>query len=229
MTDQLTELATQRLREVINHPKWKTGGRLPPEEKLARSIGLSRSALRRALVRLREEGLIVSKRGSGNYVLPSVNNDNNAFIELGIGNLSDVENCVRFRYGLEVAMCGEAAERATDEDIEAIIAANQHLAENQVDGSLFEADFQVHLSIAKATQNPYYRAAMESLRTPMQVCYEIGRRLRDIPLNEASHRVHNEHDQLIQAIKQRNPVAAKAAMDIHLSATLNRFLGKSET
>ena len=228
MTDQLTELATQKLRELINQPKWKSGGRLPPEEKLAPSLGLSRSTLRLAIAQLRDEELIVSKRGSGNYVLPSKAKNANAFVELDIGNLADVENCVRFRYGLEVAMCGEAAERASVDDIENIINANKQLEHNQIDSSQFDADFQFHLSIAKATKNPYFVSAMESLNTSMQVCYEIGRRLRSIPLNEPSTRVHNEHEQIIKAIQQHDSDAAKAAMHTHLNATLKRFLGKTE-
>jgi len=160
--------------------------------------------------------------------LPGANQTESTFFELGIENLSDVENCVRFRYGLEVAMCGEAAERASEEDIAEIEAANQRLSESQLDGSLFEADFQVHLSIAKATKNPYYQAAMESLRAPMQVCYEIGRKLRGIPLNQVSKRVNHEHDGFIKAIKMRQPEEARKAMDMHLSATLDRFLGKKE-
>ena len=40
--------------------------RLPPEEVLAQTCGVSRPVLRMALARLREDGIITSRRGSGN-------------------------------------------------------------------------------------------------------------------------------------------------------------------
>lgn len=228
MTDQLTLFATQRLREMIDHPKWRSGGKLPPEEKLAQNLALSRSALRRALATLRNEGRIVSRRGSGNYIQANEDLSANTFPELGIGSIADAENCVRFRYGLEIAMCGEAALRASNEAIQQITQANEHLSTSLAQGSLFDADFAFHLAIARATRNPYFLAMMESLRGPMQVCYEIGRRLRHVPLGVASSRVHREHTQILNTIRNHDIEGAKSAMDAHLGETMKRFLGTSE-
>lgn len=228
MTNPLTEIASRKLRAMIDHPRWRDGGKLPPEEVLAKTLGVSRPALRHALEVFRQNGRIVSQRGSGNYVQLNEAPQTAAFVELEVKSIVDVENCVRFRYGLEVAMAGEAAERASAASIQEIQAANDYLSESIVDGSQFDADYEFHLCIAKSAQNPYYVAAMQSLRGPMQVCYEIGRNLRDVPLNEASRRVFVEHRQIIKAISARNPKAARAAMGQHLGATMNRFLGKSD-
>ncbi|MEM5503176.1 FCD domain-containing protein [Ahrensia kielensis] len=228
MNDQLTELATRKLRTMIDHPRWREGGKLPPEEALAKTLSISRPALRRALEIMRQEDRVVSQRGSGNYVRASETDAKATFLELDVSSIADVENCIRFRYGLEVAMAGEAAERATEAAISRIETANHFLSEEITEGSQFDADFEVHICIAQATQNPYYVAAMQSLRAPMQVCYEIGRSLRGVPLTDASRRVFIEHRQIIKAITSHNPKAARAAMDLHLGATMNRFLGKSD-
>lgn len=229
MTDQLTLLATQRLREMIDHPKWRSGGKLPAEEKLAQSLSLSRPSLRRALATLRNEGRIVSRRGSGNYVQESDELGANTFPELGVSSIVDAENCVRFRHGLEIAMCGEAALRASEDAIHQIAQANERLRESLAQGSLFDADFEFHLAIARATRNPYFLTMMESLRGPMQVCYEIGRRLRHVPLGTASNRVYKEHAQILNAIRSHDIERAKSAMDAHLGETMKRFLGTSDT
>lgn len=228
MPNPLTEIASRKLRAMIDHPRWREGGKLPPEEALAKTLGVSRPALRHALELLRNDGRIISQRGSGNFVQANSAPQNTTFVELDVTSIVDVENCVRFRYGLEVAMAGEAAERASPDSLSALEQANEYLSEPISDGSQFDADFEVHLCIARATQNPYYVAAMQSLRRPMQVCYEIGRNLRDVPLTEASRRVFVEHRQIINAIAAGNSKAARKAMDQHLGATMNRFLGKSD-
>lgn len=227
MNTQLIDIATRKLRTMIDHPRWRDGGKLPPEEALARTLQVSRPTLRRALEIFRQEGRIISQRGSGNYVLANEAHHRTAFIELDVNSIIDVENCVRFRYGLEIAMAGEAAERATEASIQDLQAANNFLSDNIVDGSQFNADFDFHLCIAKAARNPYFVAAMQNLRGPMQTCYEIGRNLRDVPLNEASRRVFIEHRQIVDAISARNSKAARAAMDRHLGATMDRTLGKN--
>ena len=62
-------------RSLIDYIKKKgldIGDKLPPEDKLAGVLGVSRVTLREALRQLREEGLIFSKRGSGTYISGNV-------------------------------------------------------------------------------------------------------------------------------------------------------------
>jgi Transcriptional regulators len=45
------------------------GDRLPPERKLAESLGVSRGSLRQAFHILAERGIIESRQGDGTYLL----------------------------------------------------------------------------------------------------------------------------------------------------------------
>jgi DNA-binding GntR family transcriptional regulator len=60
------------LIDYIKEKELKIGDKLPPEDRLAAVLGVSRVTLREALRQLREEGLIYSKRGSGTYVSGNV-------------------------------------------------------------------------------------------------------------------------------------------------------------
>src|SRR6201995_957041 len=56
------------LRGRITHGELRPGLRLPSERTLAQQLGVSRVTVVRALTRLRLEGLVVTRHGSGTYV-----------------------------------------------------------------------------------------------------------------------------------------------------------------
>src|ERR671921_242876 len=81
--------------------------RLPSEVELARRFGASRPVVREALARLRDDGLIVSRQGSGSYVRRRPDNAVLQFVP--VGSIADIQRCFEFRVGLE----GAAVARAT--------------------------------------------------------------------------------------------------------------------
>ena len=58
--DELYESLTSK----IERREWPEGGRLPTETVLAEQYGVSRPTVRETLARLRDDGLIASRRGS---------------------------------------------------------------------------------------------------------------------------------------------------------------------
>ena len=56
------------LREDIARGAYAPGARLPTEAELSARFGVNRHTLRRALAALAEEGLVISRRGSGVFV-----------------------------------------------------------------------------------------------------------------------------------------------------------------
>jgi DNA-binding GntR family transcriptional regulator len=74
----LAEMVYAQMLELIEEGTWTPGVRLPSEAALSRRFGISRPVVRQALARLRESGLVQSRRGSGSYIagaasdLPSV-------------------------------------------------------------------------------------------------------------------------------------------------------------
>ncbi len=61
----------EMLRAMIREPAYRQGKLLPPEEELAKRLGISRSTLRAGINRLVYEGLLVRRRGHGTTVAAS--------------------------------------------------------------------------------------------------------------------------------------------------------------
>ena len=225
MVEGLAAIAYQRLGEIINGPEWADGGRLPPEDELARVIGVSRPVLRRALALLRSEGRISSRRGSGNYIEPLPRSDVGAFSHLPIRNIRDLEHCMSFRRVVEVAIAGEAAERADASLVAAMEHANSQVSASLPHGSLFEADFEFHLALARGSRNPYLITTLEGLCRQIRISFELGRQMRNLPLTEGSKRVAGEHELILDAIRSKDAPRARDAMAAHIGGTIRRFFG----
>jgi GntR family transcriptional regulator len=60
--------AIDALTNMIETGQLKTGAQLPPEDELAKSLGISRSTLREALGHLESHGLIARRQGIGTFV-----------------------------------------------------------------------------------------------------------------------------------------------------------------
>lgn len=64
----LVDAAENSLRERLAPGRARPGDRLPPEQELAKALGVSRGTVRLALERLESNGEIVRRQGSGTFV-----------------------------------------------------------------------------------------------------------------------------------------------------------------
>ncbi|WP_138470924.1 FadR/GntR family transcriptional regulator [Poseidonocella sp. HB161398] len=225
MPDDFAAMAYRRLSEMIAGPDWAEGGRLPPEDALSRSVGVSRPVLRRALAELRAEGRITSRRGSGNFVRPRETEVPPEEGEGTVRNLGELEQCLLFRQVVEAEIAAAAALRATPADLRRLAEANERLSVSSGTGSLFEEDFAFHLELARATGNVFFERALTGIKPQVRLAYEFGRKLRTVALNETSTRVVAEHSKVLRAIRAGDAEAARAAMRDHLGAGIARLFG----
>ena len=62
----------RRLRTSIERGRWEPGEAVPSERELSADLGVSRVAVRDAILALRNDGLLVRRQGSGTFVASSV-------------------------------------------------------------------------------------------------------------------------------------------------------------
>ena len=212
----------QHIFELIVAGEFAVNTRLPSETELAHRFGASRPVVREALARLRDDGIIVSRQGSGSYVTRRPDTAVLQFVP--VGSIADIQRCFEFRVGLEGAAAALAAERRDDDDLAAIQAAFDALEACIRDGQLgADADERFHMAIAKATHNEYYVSVRTSLQPHIAVGMNLARNLTLLRTAERLRSVQDEHRAILDAIAARAPDAARTAMQSHIDNARRRM------
>jgi len=221
----MTEEVVTQVREMIKHGKLRPGDRLPSERELARQLGISRASLRPGLRFLAAIGVLISRHGSGTYIAtgpPAL--DSEPLSMLAALHGFTTEKMFEARRLVEVAVAGLAAEHATadqlrlmSEEVTETYAALDNPQEYLVH------DFGFHRAVAVASGNPILATFIEMVADILyqRRCKTIGRS-RDLKESVEMHR------KIYQAIRARNPDAARAAMSEHLILA-ERGLAAEET
>lgn len=196
--------------------------RLPSEARLSEIFEASRPVVREALARLREDGLVVSQRGSGSYVRGKP--DPTVAELLPVGSIDDVQRCFEFREGLEPVAARHAAARWEPEDMRTIEAAMEALERCVLAGELgADEDSRLHEAIADAAHNQYYSAVQRQLKPHISTGMNITRSLSLRRTNERMRQVQDEHVAIVNAIRRRDGDAAAELMQAHIQNARRRM------
>ena len=223
--EKLADMLYDAILKSILESELKEGDRLPGEEALSEKYGVSRPTVREVLARLRAGGFIVSRQGSGSYVGRPTTELSVRFPE--VESISDIQRYFEFRRGIECGAAELAARSRDDEDIARIETAYKKLNDTINAGELgLDLDFTLHLAIASASKNKYFVAMLNSIREQSLFTMGLSRDLSKSNKTERRMKVQNEHRDIIDAIIRREPEAARAAMDAHISRSVERiFIG----
>lgn len=220
--DRLYQDLARSLLDELASGRYPVGSRLPAERDLALRYEVSRPTVREAIIALEVQGLVEVRIGSGAYVkrLPG-ENDRPGF------NVTAFE-LTEARLLFEGEAAALAATQLTDEDIAEIEDLVQQIAEeNQNPHGSEIADREFHLAIARATRNVAVYNTVAQLwdlrRTSPEAAllHEKARHANIKPVVE-------EHTAILDALRARDPNAARTAMRAHLSAVLEGLLFATE-
>ncbi|HSD36622.1 MAG TPA: FadR/GntR family transcriptional regulator [Rhodocyclaceae bacterium] len=210
------------IMDAMSSGEFPENGRLPTETELAQRFGVSRPTVREALSRLRLDGLIASRRGSGSFVLRRPDRNIKRFAP--IESLADVQRCFAYRIALESAAAGLAAELRTPRDLDEIARALEHLDRVREQGTLgVDEDLQFHLAIVRASQNIFFVTALEMVGDQMRVAMQLSRSLSLERSKVRREVVQAEHREIVNAIDKGSSVEAAEAMRLHLGNARRRL------
>ena len=217
----LADAVFDRMHRAIKSGSYNADERLPTEHALAAEFQVSRPVVRDALQRLRDQGLIYSRRGSGSFV-----RDHGLREPLGFGqmeNLSDLQHCYDFRLTIEPEAAAMAASRRSDQAIIEIKAALDMLRDaTNRQAHRADADFMFHQRIAQASGNPYFATAMQALEDHIA----IGMRFHGMSLRSTSdglQHVFVEHMAIFEAIRDGEADMARQKMRGHITGSRDRL------
>jgi GntR family transcriptional repressor for pyruvate dehydrogenase complex len=217
----LADVVYDKLNRAIKSGAYGADERLPTEHDLAAEFQVSRPVIREALRRLREHGLIYSRRGAGSFVRQS-----GLRAPLGFGqvaSISDLERCYEFRLTLEPEAAAAAAVRHDPQSLAAIQAALREMREaTERQRHREDADFAFHLAIARASENQYFATAMEALEDHIAVGMKFhGLSLKVTP--DGLREVYVEHRAITEAVADRDAESARTLMRTHLTGSRDRM------
>nr|WP_289847559.1 FadR/GntR family transcriptional regulator [Celeribacter halophilus] len=224
MADQVYD---QLLVKILEE-EYPVHSRLPAEDVLAQSFGVSRPIVRAALSRLRDDGIVQSRRGSGSYVLRRPDRQLISFVPLE--SISDVQRCYEFRIDVEGAAAAWAAERRDDDDLAAMEEAYRVMERAYQENELaVDADQRLHLAVARASKNPFFSSVLESLGEQIAFGVKLSRSLTLLDTPTRQELVLAEHRDVLDAIRKRQPEVASATMRYHITAAKDRmFVGTQD-
>jgi len=214
-TGSLPERIYARVVEAILRGDYAPRGKLPTEGELSSQFGVSRPTVREALSRLRSDGIIDSKRGSGSFVIRAPGLP--AAAPTPIKSLADIERYYAYRSCLEMGAAAGAAEFRDAADLDVLRAAFDALNAAMESGkSGAEEDVQFHLAIARASHNPFFVTAINTSVAPIRQFIELARHVTDKKSAERVRTTQVEHQEIIDAIVRRSPVDAADAIRMHV-------------
>jgi DNA-binding FadR family transcriptional regulator len=208
------------LLDQLQSGHWQTGERLPTEREFGEQYQISRSTVRKVLAELKAQGLIAQTVGSGTYATDKVLSANSthatktAAAPDAAWQTSPAE-LMQARMALEPAIIEMVIGNATPADFEQMENCCKR-AEAATSVEEFEVwDGMFHEVIARAAHNSFV-ARLFKLMNQARAQGEWGMLKKRSLTPERRLAYQSEHRQLLQAIKARDPVQAKALAIEHL-------------
>jgi DNA-binding FadR family transcriptional regulator len=212
------------VKAFIAEGAYAPGDRLPPERELIGSLGLSRSALRRALDALEREGTIWRHVGKGTFVAGPADG-------AGVGGLGEIGQQItpvrmmRARLCIEPAVAREAAINASAEAVARIGRAKDAAARAENWADYERSDDRFHRAVAEAADNILLLALFDQLnRVRRAVAWDTVVRQSARP--PEGHSSFAEHEAITAAIAARDPAGAQQAMRRHIGSVSARLFGE---
>ena len=210
------------LRKMLDGDVLAVGDKLPSERALAQRLSCSRETLRHALGVLETENEIWRHVGQGTFRGPRPANA--PLRENMIVHASSVEEFVRARLLVEPVITAEAARRASASDIERLKGC---IAAGRAGRDHFEcqkADDAFHRLIAEVAKNPVLLSFLMFLsdarrRSAWQTQWD--RTYRHLGISQFTRQHSDQHEHIVQAIKDNDPHAAEVAMRNHLHTVID--------
>jgi GntR family transcriptional regulator, transcriptional repressor for pyruvate dehydrogenase complex len=219
---KLSEQIYNRVFGLIVSGEFPENSKLPTEVELAGRFRVSRTVVREALARLRDDGVVMSRQGAGTFVQRQPNQAILGFRPLT--SISDILRCFEFRVGLEGEAAFVAAMRqdtARIEDIARALEALETIVKQGAVGAL--ADYDFHLAVANASCNPFFVSVMESLRPNIDFGMNLARNLSLRKPVSRVRQVQDEHAQVYDAIKKGDAERARQSMRGHIENARRRI------
>ncbi len=221
-TEPRVEVVVRRLSDVIALGLLADGEQLPGESDLASRLGVSTVTLREALMALRQQGLVVTRRGrrGGSFVCapPDTLGErlNRRLAAHGTEELRDLGDHYAAVAGAAAAL---AADRADDHDLEPVRRSLAEFARTSDPTARGRIDGRLRVEVAAASQSARLTRAEIGFQT------ELGALSCLVYAEEATYLAAAErHCDLMKALTTGDGAAARTVAEEHVGVGMARLI-----
>ncbi len=219
---KLYQTVAEAVTRDIAAGRYLPGQKLPSERELTEQHNVSRPTIREAMIALEIRGIVEARHNSGVFVAKVAPPPSEADLDIGPFELTEARKLIE----------GEAAALAatliSDEDLAKLYVLLDDMKRDfEADLHDDRADRDFHLTIAAATRNAALLLVVETLwdlRYKAPLTREIFRRARNVGISTFV----DDHRQIVDALRDRNPQAARTAMQTHLQLVMDEMLEATE-
>jgi GntR family transcriptional repressor for pyruvate dehydrogenase complex len=209
---RITAKLIARIKTLIATGVISPGSKFPPERELAKDFGVNRASVRQVLKVLEIMGVLTQRVGDGTYLSESAETILQEPIDFLV-LLDDLSQHELFetRLMIEPELTARAAERATAEDISTLRNAIFAMERSKTTSDRLNADMAFHEAIFRASGNRICHLLFKGIHRTLLMS-----------MGQLSDRVSLEHPlrfhrRIYTAIRERNPEAARLAMQEHIT------------
>jgi GntR family transcriptional repressor for pyruvate dehydrogenase complex len=225
--ESLSVRVANMIEQMIRDGELKIGEKMPPERILCERFQVSRTVIREATSYLMAKGLLVSQAGSGTYVRNVESTDVANYLELHM-SLQDspagIDQFIEIRRLLEIQIAKIAAQRADQNDIEAIEENLRELKTllNSPD-EFAKKDLEFHLLLARSTKNPLFEILLKPLINNLLEVIHLA-----LVYEKAGEEAIHFHGRIFEEIKNKRADGAALEMGNHLNQSRHAVLAALE-
>ncbi len=215
----VVDMAYEQMKDLIINGEWRPGAKIPSENELKEMLKVSRNTVRSAIQKLKTLGVLETKQGQGTFVCKSASagfvNSFMPFISL---SKEDILEILEFRKTIEIESVELAAIRRDHKDLESIKAAVDEMVGSKDDFKRYSiADYQFHLSIARASKNKIFYMVLKYLKDVLYNHFE------DMNKELGAEMSVDNHLRIYEAIRDSDPQMAILHMKNNIELSINEM------
>lgn len=222
-TRSLVDKVEAKLVELLKNRHLKVGDSIPTELELSETLGVSRTVVREAILRLRMMGLIESKKKKGAVITsPDLFGIMAKSLNPHILDQETLKEMFEIRLVLEIGMADLLFNRVTAEDIEEL----KEIVSNEPESTqyhLFNIEHEIafHGKLYSITGNKTLKKFQKMLLPVFDYVHQSG-----LLKKQALLKTFVSHKGLIEVLENGNPELFRNAMRNHLENHFVRLFGE---
>ena len=225
-TTSLVDKVEARLLEYIKENKLKAGDQIPKELDFAHSLGVSRTVVREAVLRLRAYGIIESKKHRGMILTsPDIMNNLQRMLDPTLLASDTLENLFELRLIMEMGMAEFLFEHKTENSMLELAEIVELEEETAIRKGVFTLDKEIafHGKLYEMSNNDTLQKFQQLLLPVFEYVYVNHSLLKEYEYSKGEFVTHR---MLMDNLNAGTPETFREAMKRHLEPHFDRLFTK---